>query len=214
MSIHDSKRIGRLRLRHLQEVTEARGEEMEQQADRFHRLASEDSAPVAVSAHQLFQTPESIADLLASMIPGNVGSILEPSSGLGRIYRAIRKRFDCVPVSLVEIAPQCAEQLYRDTERDENARLFQGDFLAMSTDRLGTFDAIVMNPPFTMRSDVRHIEHARQFLNPGGTLVSVCMAGEIRKRQFEKTGTYEPLPSGSFSKEGTRVETAIVTIKN
>lgn len=187
---------------------------MEQQAERFHRLAREDSAPVAVSAHQLFQTPESIAELLVSMIPDSAGSILEPSAGLGRIYRAIRKRFDCMPVSLVEIAPQCAEQLYRETERDGNARLFQGDFLSMSTDRLGTFDAIVMNPPFTMRSDVRHIEHARKFLNPGGILVSVCMAGEIRRKHFERIGQYELLPPDSFSKEGTRVETAIVTIRN
>ena len=58
--MRESQLKGRLRLAMLQERTEARGEEMAIEAERFHRLAQEDQAPRVVSSFNLFQTPTSI----------------------------------------------------------------------------------------------------------------------------------------------------------
>ena len=52
MNANDSRRTGLLRLRHLREVTEARGEEMEQQAKRFARLADPASKPRVVTGER------------------------------------------------------------------------------------------------------------------------------------------------------------------
>ena len=45
------------------------------------------------------------------------------------------------------------------------ATVWRDDFLSLTPERLGAFDRIVMNPPFTHGADVKHILHARQFLN-------------------------------------------------
>ncbi len=64
----DSRRTGILRLRHLQEVTEAKAEEMAEAAPRFARLADKAaSAPRVVVAFQLFQTPEPLAARLVEL---------------------------------------------------------------------------------------------------------------------------------------------------
>ena len=52
---------------------------------------------------------------------------------------------------------------------------------------LGTFDRIVMNPPFDHGADIRHIEHARGKLKPGGRLVAICAAGPRQRERFEAT---------------------------
>ena len=210
MTHRDSQLTGRLRLRHLMEHTEAVGEGMDDQRDRFARLAREDSAPRAVSSFNLFQTPESIADRMASLI--RFGRTLEPSAGLGRLYRAVRLRSDC-QMTLVEIAPQCCAELYRETAGDEHAHLVQGDFLQQSPELLGRFDSIIMNPPFKQWRDIKHIEHARTFLAPGGRLVALCAAGPRQHERLRPLATtWEELPAGSFKGEGTGVNVALLTI--
>lgn len=208
MSLRDSQQTGRLRLRHLLEVTEAVGEEMEIERERFARLAERETR--AVSAFNLFQTPPELAARLAGMLP-LTGRILEPSAGLGRLYRAVRAVSDC-HVTLVEVSPQCAAELYRETAHDDAARLIQADFLECDADRLGgTFDGIIMNPPFQRGMDIRHIEHARRMLAPGGTLVALCADGPRQRRHFDGCD-YTPLPPRSFASEGTSVAAAIVTL--
>ena len=211
----DSRRTGLLRLRHLAEATEAKGEEMAEQRDRFARLADPGSAPRVVTAHQLFQTPDPLAAMLAGMVP-KFGRTLEPSAGLGRIYRAIRAVDATCPVVLVDVSPACCGELYRATEGDGNARLVAGDFLTMDADRLGgLFDTIVMNPPFTMGSDIKHIEHARKLLAPGGRLVAVCASGPRQRARLKPVATeWIDLPAGSFKGEGTNVGAAIVVFIN
>lgn len=206
----DSMKKGILRLRHLQEVTEAKGEEMAEQKPRFSRLAREDSAPRVISAFNLFQTPEPLARRIAELLSRPLGRVLEPSAGLGRLFRAVRGVDPCCHVTLVDSSPECCGELYRMTEGDESSSLHQGDFLAMSPDSLGLFDSILMNPPFQRGDDARHIMHALKFLRPGGSLVSLC-AGQSRSRKVlaERSDTWIDLPSGSFRSEGTGVEVSI-----
>lgn len=176
---------------------------------RFAELSGDSAAPRVVSAYQLFQTPEDIAAQMVEMLPEDCGAILEPSAGLGRIYRAIRKRFPRRAVTMVDVAPQCVEELRRETSSDVESEVFCLDFLELTPEQLGTFSAVVMNPPFHNRSDIKHIRHAIEFLAPGGILISVCMGGEIRARELGKIGSLSPLPPKSFRSEGTNVETSL-----
>lgn len=211
MTYKESQLTGRLRLRHLKEVTEARGEEMAAQRERFQRLAREDSAPRAVSSFNLFQTPEEIADRMAALLPW--GRTLEPSAGLGRLYRAVRYRSDC-PITLVEISPTCCAELYRETSGDGNAKLVQGDFLEMTPTTLGTYSSIVMNPPFKMGCDIKHIKHAATFLAPGGRLVALCANGPRQQATLRPWAeSWEELPPKSFRAEGTGVSVALLTYR-
>lgn len=209
-----SQQTGRLRLRHLLETTEAVSEVMEVERGRFERLAERD-APRAVSAWQLFQTPEPLAERMAAML-GNLDgrTILEPSAGLGRLYRAIRDRSGECEVTLIENAPQCAAELYRSSASDDRCRLLQRDFLDCSG--LGQFDCVLMNPPFQRGRDVKHIRHAARMVSPGGVLVSLCYAGTKQRAAFQHdpAWTWEELPADTFRREGTRAGVALVTYRN
>lgn len=214
MSANDSQKTGRLRLRHLLETTEARAAEMADQRPRFDRLANKESAPRVVSSFNLFQTPEAIADKMAALLRPE-GRILEPSAGLGRLYRAVRYRSDC-PMVLVEVSPDCCAELYRETEHDQAARLVSGDFLECTADRLGgVFDRIIMNPPFKLGTDVKHIQHARELLAPGGRLVALCYNGTRQRAVLKPIADHwEELPEGAFKSEGTRAAVVLMVIEN
>mgnify|MGYP000938006980 FL=1 len=189
---------------------------MQVEALRFQALAGA-TAPRAVSAWQLFQTPEHVAASMVARALWNLPDlntlrILEPSAGLGRIYRALRARTDA-HITLIETAPQCAAELYRETEFDTAAKLTQADFLTVSADQVGRFDVVVMNPPFERGTDVKHIRHAQTLLNPGGRLVSLCYAGSVQRRTFENAPgwTWNMLPAGTFRAEGTSADVAMIT---
>lgn len=191
------------------EVTEAIEEEMGDERKRFARLAENKSATRAVSSHQLFQTPEPLADRLAGMFE-TFGRVLEPSAGLGRLYRAVRKRSDC-HVTMVEQSAECCGELYRMTEGDGNARLIQGDFLAQAVDCLGLFDVVIMNSPF--RNDCKHILHALNFLDDNGKLVALCANGPKQNRILKPIAhQWIELPPNSFVSEGTKVDVVMLVV--
>jgi len=217
---HDAQRTARLRLRHMLETTEAIGERLDELRPRFERLADPASAPRVVSAFNLFQTPEPLARRLAELARAGgraLGHVLEPSAGLGRLYRAARAGEQesgavACPITLVELASQCAGELYRATEGDEQARLIVGDFLAQTADRLGgPFDTVLMNPPFKQGRDIKHIRHALAMLRPGGRLVALCYAGPRQVAQLRPlASTWEELPRGTF--DGTQAVAALLTM--
>lgn len=45
---------------------------------------------------------------------------------------------------------------------------------------------MIMNPPFSHKRDIAHIQHAWKFLQPGGTLVAIASAG-VKYRSDAKT---------------------------
>lgn len=207
-----SRATGLLRLKHLREVTEARGEEMESERRRFATLADPGSAPRIVSSFNLFQTPDVLAARLASMF-SRFGRILEPSAGLGRLYRAVRNvSIDC-EITLVDNSPECARELYLATAGDPSTTLVQADFLSCNVERLGRFDSIIMNPPFHRGADILHIKHAAKLLLPGGKLVAICANGSRQRAALKPLGTeWIDLPAGAFRESHTSVATAIVVI--
>lgn len=202
------------RLHALRMENDAHRYKMQEQAPRFERMAerhTNGTAPRAVAAFQLFQTPPALAHRLAALLPQRQGMrILEPSAGLGRLIDAVHN-FEPSEVVAVEMAAECARELF--TQERAGVRLVQRDFLTVAPDEIGSFDAVIMNPPFTMRSDIRHTLHALKFLRPGGTLAALVMDTSHREKALRHlAATWEKIPAGAFKTEGTNVPTVMLSI--
>lgn len=174
-----------------------------------------------VIAPQLFATP---ADLAQRVIDAadirEEHRVLEPSAGTGALLRAIGPAPDKVAV---EVNADLVDRLIKGA-MGSGTHLFQRDFLECRREELGSFDRIVMNPPFSDGADVAHVTHAMQFLSPGGRLVAIMSAGVAFRADRKTTafremversgGVIEPLPDDSFKAVGTSVRTVMVTIDN
>jgi trans-aconitate methyltransferase len=193
------------RLLSLQAENDLAGAEMMIESERFDRIRG--IKPRAVSAFNLFQTPEVLADRAVSLIPEgfNPKKILEPSAGLGRLYRAMLKRFPEATYTLIENSPECSRELW-----ELPVEFLQRDFLTVC-DR--QFNLIVMNPPFKNGADVKHINHALKLLAPGGFLVAFCYNG-VRQNKYLRTiaSTWEVLPTKAFKESGTNANSVLLTI--
>jgi SAM-dependent methyltransferase len=205
------------RLHDLRMATTAAGYELDAMRDRFAALRSrheDGTAPQAVAAHQLFQTPEPIAARLAALLPAFSGAarVLEPSAGLGRILRALRDVPGIAETVAVEVDRELCGCLFRMDL--PGVRIMQRDFLTVTPAETGLFDAVAMNPPFTMRADIAHIRHALRFLKPGGILAGICMAGRQREEAlWDIAETWEELPAGTFREAGTNVPSILFSIR-
>ncbi len=200
--MRQSQLTGRARLRGLRDETKAAGEEIDHERHRFEEING--SRPVIVAAHQLFPTPPPIADRLIKLAEIQTGDrVLEPSAGTGNLLAALQRGGTPCSVVAVEINRQLADVLRKRWP------VVCGDFLAAGPE-LGQFDRVVMNPPFTRASDVKHIRHALQFVKPGGRLVSLCMAGNSQRGALSDADEWIDLPPKSFRSEGTAVDAAIV----
>jgi SAM-dependent methyltransferase len=211
MTFADRENAAFDRLRGLQIDSVLAGATLDALRPRFNTLRDRrdnGTAPRAVSAFQLFQTPPELAARLVALLDLAPGArVLEPSAGLGRLLDALAP---CQPSEIVavESAPQIAAELFRQDR--PSVRLVQRDFLTVDPATLGTFDAVAMNPPFHLRADIRHTLHARRFLRPGGKLAGLCMAGPHRERDLRPLCSYwEPIPAGAFRAEGTGVPTIL-----
>ncbi|RUW56712.1 methyltransferase [Mesorhizobium sp. M8A.F.Ca.ET.021.01.1.1] len=151
---------------------------------------------------------------LAQIEPGM--SVLEPSAGIGNIALAAHEAGGKVEV--IEIDEKRAKAL-----KAAGFSPIHGNFLDWVAYQ-GTFDRVVMNPPFAKQADIEHVLHAFKFLKPGGRLVSVMSAG-VEYRQDRKAvefrafveaqgGTIERLPDSAFKDSGTNVSTVVVVIDN
>lgn len=203
------------RLRALQIDTLLAGATLDALRPRFEALANrheDGTAPRAVSAYQLFQTPPDLAArLVAALELAPAARLLEPSAGLGRLLDALAP-FAAKEIVAIEVAAQCAGELFR--QERPGVTLMQRDFLAITPDELGQFDAVAMNPPFHNRADIRHILHARKFLKPGGRLAALCLDTHHRSAALRPiASTWQPIEAGAFAKEGTRVPTVLLTIE-
>lgn len=165
-----------------------------------------------VTAPQLFPTPPELAARMveeAGIEPGH--RILEPSAGTGNLLAAVgHTRTDCHAVA-VELNAHLADKL--SARFMVNVDIRRADFLACNGD-LGTFDRIIMNPPFENGADIKHILHARHMLNPGGRLVALCANGPRQQEMLRPIAAHwEALPAGTFKEAGTMVNAALLIIE-
>lgn len=130
-----------------------------------------------------FQTPEKICQYMASMLPENAGTILEPTPGKGNLVRELEKRGEVT-------APE--------------------DFNKMDAKR---FDWVVMNPPFTpMKQGYEILYKVMEMsdnivaLMPYLTIIN----GEKRTQDIMDFGlkSITHLPRSTF--KGSRVQTCIL----
>lgn len=147
--------------------------------------------------------------------------VLEPSAGGGALARAARKLGG--DVQCVEVQPGRAHELGLDGFAVEC-----GDFLKMAESDLGSFDVVLMNPPFDRGRDCDHVRHAWQFVRPGGRLVAIMSAraeyGDDKRHkalhrivdQAKGMGwgdtKWHDLPAGSFAHAGTNVNTVCLVL--
>lgn len=189
-------------------------------AEKFATLKKTVAQGIKVIAvPQLFSTPPDLADRMVELVgiaPGH--AVLEPSAGTGTLLEAIRDTGMLLRVLAVEINPHLVHhltQLYAEPldAQGIGCHVLQSDFLKVTPADIGTFDRIVMNPPFADAIDIQHIKHAMTFLNPGGRLVAICANGPRQREQLMSLATHwEDLPQGSFATEGTMVNAALLVI--
>jgi len=169
----------------------------------------------AVSAPQLFPTPEGIAaEMVEALGVRNGDRVLEPSAGTGALLKALFAGTSSKVLHAV-VAIEINAGLARTLKAQWNADVICGDFLMMQAEHVGDqmFDRILMNPPFAHGIDIKHIEHALSLLAPGGRLVALCAAGPRQKAALAHLGAdWTDLPPGSFAAQGTGVNVAMVVI--
>lgn len=164
-----------------------------------------------------FPTPRPIAERLIELAcyhPEDNDTTLEPSAGTGSLMELVQFEFGC---TAVEVDAGRAQHL---KDHYPAWHIYHADFLEWESDHL--FDRIVMNPPFAKQDDIKHVNHALEFLKPDGILVSVMSAGvmfrenklttEFRALVEQRGGEFEEIPDGAFKESGTMVRTVIVRI--
>lgn len=166
---------------------------------------------------QFYETPRDVVNMMLDVAGVQLTGkcVLEPSAGNGAIADAALNRgaiVDCV-----ELHTGRAEQLFGRFNR-----VCCADFLNLTTDTLGPYDLVLMNPPFTRSQDILHVTHAFSFLKPAGLLVAVMSPGftfrnDSRARDFRHLvrdcGSFMELPDKSFKTSGTTVRTVLVTLR-
>lgn len=174
----------------------------------------------AVAAPQLFVTPPAIAQRMVALADPQLGDrLLEPSAGTGNLLRALP---GCTPFGerrqwfLEVVAVEKDERLAAGLAVAGLANeVICCDFLACTD--LGSFDVVLMNPPFVDAQDVAHIKHAHLMLKPGGRLVAICANGPRQHAALRSLvdacgGTWEELLEGSFASSGTDVRAVLLTL--
>ena len=162
---------------------------------------------------EFFPTPDFVVDKmieLAGLFEGC--KVLEPSAGRGAI--AFTAANCGAKVDACELMDANFEHLQKVGGLNS---IIKGDFLHLEPKP--DYDFVLMNPPFSKRQDVKHVNHAKQFLKDGGKLVSVMSAGvEFRQdkltQEFRENLTHiKKLPEGAFKESGTMVNTVLVVVQ-
>lgn len=136
---------------------------------RAARIKKLERALIGADYPGYFPTPAPLARSLvdeAMIAPGM--TVLEPSAGKGDLCDLIRDAGGVVSA----IEPVTA---LRDVLLARGHTLVGSDLLTHQ----GSYDRVVMNPPFERRQDARHVQYAYELLNPGGRLVAIVSSGTL-----------------------------------
>lgn len=155
-------------------------------------------------AFQEFFTPESLCLEMAQKAAVLGCDVLEPSAGKGCIADACWT-LGAKSITCVEIQPALVQEL-----KNKQRKVVQGDFLKLTPEKLGLFDAVVMNPPFSKKADILHVTHALKFLKPDGILVAIV--SKPLKSIKGRIMVQEELPKATFRESGTDVATWLTCI--
>jgi hypothetical protein len=174
--------------------------------DELHEMKKTATQGVVIVAiPQLFPTPPELADRMVALADIRARQqVLEPSAGTGRTIDAIRRNAHGYAITAVELNCNMANQL-RTVDSVDDTR--QAAFLECNGD-LGTFDRIIMNPPFANADDIKHIMHA---LKMEATRRHLCQRPEANDK-LRPRGIWEELPPDTFIGAGTSVRTVLLML--
>ena len=217
------ERYNRLQRAHIGDVHELRAALREYLP---HKASVRGDDPVRIAERELigkrlpgfFPTPRPVIEQMldeAGIEPHHL--VLEPSCGKGDIVAAIAEQFPEVHVTAIE-----QNRTLSDVLSARGMSVEFADFL----EHQGSYDRILMNPPFEKGQDMEHVRHAYSLLNSGGRLVAVMSEGSFFRSDkqavaFQKwygsLGGYGiKLPEGAFSGieafRSTGVRTRLVTL--
>ncbi|MGW6238407.1 hypothetical protein [Streptomyces sp. NPDC055094] len=165
-----------------------------------------------------YPTPEATVERLLDLAELEPGfEVLEPSAGRGAIAEAVAARgaiVDCVEL---------------DAARAEHIRaggyarqVTTADFFSVKVER--RYQRVIMNPPFAGRQDIRHVERALRFVQPGGLLVAIMYGGltyrgdsrtkDFLARIWEARGTLWELPADAFPAVGVPTVIAVIPVRD
>lgn len=180
------------------------------------RIAAETGKILDPKSNDLYETADWLADRvveLADIRPGMV--VLEPNAGRGRLALAVRRACPEAEIVCVELLEENAVEL-----RKLGFKVLRQSFLDLTLDQARIYDRIVMNPPFSKLADAKHIRHALGFMRSGSRIVAIGSSGlrwrttaavtDLREILSAWDATWEDVPAGAFSSEGTEISTTIV----
>ncbi|WP_405889526.1 hypothetical protein OG427_03030 [Streptomyces sp. NBC_00133] len=165
-----------------------------------------------------YPTPAPVVEQLLELAElGSGCEVLEPSAGRGAIAEPAAARgaiVDCIEL---------------DAGRAEHIRaggyarhVATADFLSVRVER--RYQRALLNPPFADRQDIRHVERALRFVQPGGLVVAVMAGGlsfrtdgltkDFRARVQEARGTITELPDDAFPAVGVRTVIAVIPVRD
>jgi Domain of unknown function (DUF4942)/Methyltransferase small domain len=157
-------------------------------------------------SHQAYFTEKPLADLCVEALQATEEHIcLEPSAGLG----ALAKRLPLANTTVVEVSQvRCAA-----LRQHGYKQVLNEDFLTVN--KLGEFDRILMNPPFSEGRQYEHVLHAYKFLADGGRLVAVVLSGfDVRKLGLEQGCTLSEPLEDQFQGVSARVRVLTINKAN
>ena len=168
--------------------------------------------------YQIYYTPQKVAEELVEWAEVKSGmEVLEPSAGDGALVKEISKKI--CNIKCVEIRSESCEKLLKIKESENLSMISVDHEDFLETIPCEVFDRVIMNPPFTRGTDLKHISHALKFLKPGGILVSIIPGNENRnslnkliKEENLKYFAIEELDEKSFKTEGTCINTSRLKI--
>lgn len=166
--------------------------------------------------YQFFRTPKAAGEAAMRELGDIRGlRVLEPQAGDGALADLARDA-GAAKVATVEIWDVNVQAL-----RAKGYAPIEADFLELTPQDLGLFDAVIMNPPFTKGQDIAHVKHAMRFITPKGKLTAIISNshqhhGAKKYEAFRNLMDFAdanstPLESGAFNESGTTVPTTIVT---
>ncbi len=201
------KRVMRLRLESAPELRAAirelidiiNGVEVSPEVKKMQQLRDLERKFIGRDIPGFFPTPAMLAAEVVDTAGIQEGDkVCEPQAGLGHIAQVIRDQHPGANLTCVEYNNSLAEAL-----QQKGFNTIHGDFLQHS----GSYDKIVMNPPFENGQDMDHVQHAWTLLKPGGRLVAIMADNKHQGRNktlaftdFVEAngGVMEPNPAGAF----------------
>lgn len=178
---------------------------------------------------QFFRSGQPVVDRLFQdlhIAQDGTTTVLEPSAGDG----AISDRAAALGASVraIEFDQNRFDILDAKSRRHKGSTYMAEKANFLKVRPIGTFDYVLMNPPFYGTHWMDHVKHAFKFLKAGGKLRAVVPASaqvnETKKhdafRKWAKqysdyswNGCFEELPEGSFAESGTNIQTVIIHLR-